>query len=199
MSARRVGRPAERRPSPPAAFATRMGSAARYLGRMTHDAASDDGPQVAPAHDWPDAQDWVWQGPLGAPGTWGTPGLVMAFNLECPGCISRGIPFLKRLQEEHGDALQLALLHTAYGHRDLPRDGVEPELLRFADRFARLTMPIALDVSGERARRWGTEGTPHWFAFDADGTLVRSVYGSQENAQARLAYLLDELVQAPAS
>ena len=144
--------------------------------------------------DWPDAVDWVWNGPLAAPDAWDKPGLVMAFNLECAGCVSRGIPLLKRLGAEHGDALQIALLHTSYGHRDLPRDDVEPAVLRFAASFARLPFPVALDVDGSRARRWGAEGTPHWWVFDRDGSLARSFYGSQDNARTRLEYLLQELV-----
>jgi len=144
--------------------------------------------------DWPAERDWVWRGPLANPTQWGKPGLVMAFNLECAGCIARGIPFLKRLQVEHGDALNLALLHTAYGHKQHPRADVLPQLERFAGSFARLDMAIAIDVDGSLAQRWGAEGTPHWFAFDAGGALVRSVYGSQENAQTRLAYLMAELV-----
>lgn len=148
--------------------------------------------------DWPSEAEWVWRGPLADPTQWGKPGLVMAFNLECAGCISRGIPFLKRLGLDHGERLQTALLHTAHGRRILPRDAVEPQLLRFAESFARLQVPIALDLDGSRAQRWGAEGTPHWFVFDADGTLVRSVYGSQDNARTRLEYLTQELLDRAA-
>lgn len=144
--------------------------------------------------DWPEAADWVWNDPLAAPPEWGKPGLVMAFNLECAACVSRGIPLLKRLGNEYGDALQLALLHTAYGHRDLPRDDVEPAVVRFAQSFARLPFPVALDADGSRAQRWGAEGTPHWWVFDREGTLARSFYGSQDNARTRLAYLVQELL-----
>lgn len=144
--------------------------------------------------DWPRAEDWVWNGPMPPPGGWGRPGLVMAFNLECAGCISRGIPFLKRLGIERGEAIAIALLHTAYGHRTLPRDRVEPQVVRFAESFARLPYPIALDLDGSRAERWGAEGTPHWFVFDGHGGAVRSVYGSQDNAQTRLSYLTQELL-----
>lgn len=44
----------------------------------------------------------------------------------------------------------------------------------------------------------GNGGHPHWFAFAPNGELVRSVYGSQENAQTRLAYLLEELAEREA-
>lgn len=148
------------------------------------------------ADDWPTPENWVWRGPLENPRTWGKPGLVMAFNLECAGCIARGVPYLKRLGAEFGDDLQLALLHTAYGHKVHDRADVLPELERFAGNFAQIDMPIALDEQGDLAQRWGAEGTPHWFAFDHTGALVRSVYGSQENAQTRLSYLMAELVES---
>ncbi len=148
--------------------------------------------------DWPSDADWVWRRPLPDPTRWGKPGIVMAFNLECAGCIARGIPFLKQLAAERGAGLQVALLHTSYGHRRLPRDKVEPQLVKFAESFARLEFPIALDVDGTRAQRWGADGTPHWFVFDRDGVPVRSVYGSQDNAQTRLEYLTQELLDSAA-
>lgn len=143
---------------------------------------------------WPET--FVWRDPVPPPERWGRPGLVMLFNLECPGCIARGVPYLKRLAAEHGEALTLMMVHTSYGHRSLPYDDVVPTLRHFAGSFARLEIPIALDLDGSLARAWGAEGTPHWFAYDAGGRLVRSIYGSQENAQTRLAYLLEELVAA---
>ncbi|WP_102125218.1 peroxiredoxin family protein [Deinococcus planocerae] len=143
--------------------------------------------------DWPAPADFVHGEPLPPPGEWDRPGLVMVFNLECPGCVSRGIPFLKRLHAEFGERVGLMALHTSRGHRRLPREDVEPTLVRFAKDFARLPFPVALDVGGDLARAWGTEGTPHWFAFAPGGALLRSVYGSQENAQTRLEYLLEEL------
>lgn len=146
--------------------------------------------------DWPRSDEWVWNGPMPPPNEWGRPGLIMAFNLECSACISRGIPFLKRLAQERGEALALGLLHTSHGHRRYEREQVLPQLRRFAESFARLPFPIALDLDGSRAERWGAEGTPHWFVFDRHGTPVRSVYGSQENARTRLLYLTQELLDA---
>lgn len=143
---------------------------------------------------WPAPEDFVHEDPLPPPGTWERPGLVMTFNLECPGCVSRGIPFLKRLHTEFGDRVNLLALHTSRGHRLLPREDVEPTLVRFARDFAWLPFPVALDLSGDLVRAWETEGTPHWLAFAPGGELLRSVYGSQENAQTRLGYLLEEQV-----
>ncbi|THF69805.1 TlpA family protein disulfide reductase [Deinococcus sp. Arct2-2] len=144
---------------------------------------------------WPAPSDFVHGEPVPPPAQWTRPGVVMTFNLECPGCVSRGIPFLKRLNAEFGERAEVLALHTSFGHRLLEREDVEPTLIRFAQNFARLPFPVALDVSGDLARAWHTEGTPHTLAFAAGGELLRSVYGSQENAQTRLWYLLEEQVQ----
>jgi len=146
------------------------------------------------ATSWP--TDFVWGEAVPAPvDPDGRPGVVMFFNLECPGCISRGIPFLKRLESDYRGRIWTMLVHTSYGHRDLSRDEVVPTLRHFAESFARLPMPVALDVDGSLARDWGVDGTPHWFVFDGAGALQRSVYGSQDNARTRLEYLVEELVQ----
>ena len=143
---------------------------------------------------WPAPTDFVHGSPLPPPTGWTRPGLVMTFNLECPGCVSRGIPFLKRLHSEFGDRVNLLAVHTSLGHRELAREDVEPTLVKFARDFARLPFAVALDLDGSFARHWHTEGTPHWLAFAPGGELRRSVYGSQENAQTRLQYLLEEWV-----
>lgn len=143
---------------------------------------------------WPAPADFVHGSPLPPPGGWDRPGLVMTFNLECPGCVSRGIPFLKRLHAEFGGRVHLLAVHTSFGHRVFQREEVEPTLVKFARDFAKLPFPVALDLDGSFARHWQTEGTPHWLAFAPGGVLLRSVYGSQENAQTRLQYLLEEWV-----
>lgn len=117
---------------------------------------------------------------------------MLAFNLECPGCVSRAVPWAKRLAARAQGSVALAAVHTAYGHRVLPRDAVVPQLVRYAGSFAALPFPVALDLSGAWAEAMGAEGTPHWFAFDDAGVLVRSVLGSQGNALTRLGYLLEE-------
>lgn len=152
--------------------------------------ASDPGPWSAPG--WPVPADFVHLGPVPPPAAWTRPGLVQFFNLECPGCVSRGIPFMKRLHAGFGEQVTLLAIHTSRGHRHFERSQVEPQLVRFAQDYARLPFAAALDLSGEVAAHWQTEGTPHWLAFGPGGVLVRSVYGSQEGAQTRLEYLLEE-------
>ncbi len=141
---------------------------------------------------WPTT--FAWRGPVAEPTSWGKPGLVMVFNLECAACISRGIPLLKRLAADYGDRLVPLLVHTTYGHRPVEPERVAATARHFAESFARLEVPIAIDPDESLARAWGVEGTPHWFVFDADGRQVRSIYGSQDNARTRLEYALQELL-----
>ena len=139
--------------------------------------------------------DWIAGEPLPPPDAWGRPGIVMLFNVACAGCVSRAVPWLRGLAESRGDDLVLAAVHSAYGRAVWPREQVEEALERFLA-FARLPVPVALDLDGSWARAQGAEGTPHWFAYDAHGRLLRSIFGSQANAITRLEYLVDELLAA---
>lgn len=138
---------------------------------------------------WP--TDWVHGAPVPPPTTWGRPGLAVAFNLECAGCVGRAVPWLKRLAPKVGDRAVLFALHTAYGHTRYPRDAVVPRLQHYARDFAALPFAVALDPDGAWAAAHGAEGTPHWWVWDADGTLERSIYGSQDNALTRLGYVVE--------
>lgn len=151
----------------------------------THDPVA-----AATGKAWP--VDFAWGEAVPAPDAWQRPGIVMFFNLACAGCVSRGVPFLEELHGEYGDDLEILAVHTSRGHRPLPRAQVLPQLQRFAREFARLPFPVAFDLDGAVAGAWGTEGTPHWLVFAAGGELVRSIFGSQDNARQRLRYLLEE-------
>ncbi|MCY1703049.1 peroxiredoxin family protein [Deinococcus sp. SL84] len=149
-------------------------------------------PESSPPLPWPAAGDFVWRTADVDPAR---PSLLMFFHLECAGCVSRGIPFMKRLHAEYGEQVNFIAVHTSRGHRQLPRADILPTLLHFAERFARLPFPVALDETGALAAAYATEGTPHWIALEG-GEVVRSIYGSQENAQTRLEYWLAELTSA---
>lgn len=147
--------------------------------------------QAASTSLLPVAEDFVWHAEQLQPQR---PTLMMFFHLECAGCVSRGIPFMKRLHAAYGEGVNFIAIHTARGHRKLPREEVLPTLLHFAERFAKLPFAVALDETGAFAEAYATEGTPHWIALEG-GEVVRSIYGSQENAQTRLEYWLAEVTQ----
>jgi hypothetical protein len=115
--------------------------------------------------------------------------MALAFNLECAGCVGRAVPWLKRLAPRVGDRAVLLAVHTAYGHRALPRAQVAPQVPATppSSRRCRSRWPSTSTAAGREANGCG-QGTPHWFVWDAQGRLERSVYGSQENALTRLGY-----------
>jgi hypothetical protein len=135
--------------------------------------------------------DWLHGEPLPPPTAWGKPGMALAFNLACAGCVGRAVPWLKRLAPRVGDRAVLLAIHTAYGHEVWPREGVAPQVTRYAAEYAALPFPLALDLDGGWAQANGAQGTPHWFVWDEQGRLERSVYGSQENAITRLGYVVE--------
>lgn len=103
---------------------------------------------------------------------------------------------MRRLHSEFGTGVNLLAIHTSRSHRRYGRQQVEPQLVRFAEQYAKLPFPVALDLDGSVAEFWQTGGTPHWLAFGPGGELLRSVYRSQEGAQTRLEYLLGEWAEA---
>lgn len=141
----------------------------------------------APA--WP--SDWIHGAPVAPPTEWGRPGLALAFNLQCAGCVGRAVPWLKRLAPQVGDRATLFAVHTGYGHTRWKRGEVVPRLEHYAATFAALPFPVALDLDGRWAEAMGADGTPHWWLWDANGRLERSVYGSQGNALTRLGYAVE--------
>ncbi len=149
----------------------------------------DDAAAVPDSFRWPD--EWIHGDPLPEPAVWGRPGLALIFNLECAGCVTRAVPWLKRLAPAANGVAVVAAVHTAYAHRVLPREEVVPRLQHYAKDFAALPFPVALDLDGSWAEGVGAQGTPHWLVWDERGRLERSVYGSQANALTRLAYVAE--------
>ncbi len=99
---------------------------------------------------------------------------------------------MKKLYQDYRDKLVMTLIHTSFGHKHYTRDEVLPTLTHFADSFAKLPFPVALDLEAELAEHYRIAGTPHWLVFQ-DEAIIRSLFGSQDNTQQRLEYLFEEL------
>jgi hypothetical protein len=142
--------------------------------------------------NWPVAEDFL-NGYLPPPEHWQKPGVIMFFNLECAACVSRGIPLIKRYHARYAEGFHFLLIHTSLGHRMLSQEEVKPTLKTFVIDFAKISFSVALDLKGKLAHHYKIEGTPHWLIFGPQGDLLRSIFGSQDNAQTRLEYLLEEI------
>lgn len=117
-----------------------------------------------------------------------SPLLVLFFNIKCLGCVGRAIPLAYDYSKEF-ENLKVAAIHTSFGKEVVTKDDIKGIFTT-----DELPIPIYFDIDKSNYERFECEGTPHWLLFNKDGTLFRSFYGSQDGAQTRLMYALDELV-----
>lgn len=118
----------------------------------------------------------------------GKPMLILFFNNRCLGCVGRAIPLAYDFSQEY-DNLNVLAIHTDFGREVATKEDI---INLFTTK--ELPIPIYFDKGQENYERFECEGTPHWIMIDKNGEIFRSFYGSQDNAQNRLFYALDELV-----
>jgi thiol-disulfide isomerase/thioredoxin len=111
--------------------------------------------------------------------------LLHAFQMLCPGCVSRGIPQAQRVAELFAGApLVVVGLHTVFEHHD----GMKVESLRAFLHEYRVRFPVGVDApdpDGEAIpqtmRAYGMRGTPTTVLIDAQGRLRRQVFGAHDD------------------
>lgn len=118
----------------------------------------------------------------------GKPLLVLFFNIRCLGCVGRAIPLAYDYSKEF-EGLEVVAIHTSFGKEVVTKEDIENIFTS-----KEVPIPIYFDIKQTNYEGFMCEGTPHWLMFDKDGNLFRSFYGSQDGAQTRLMYALDELV-----
>lgn len=116
------------------------------------------------------------------------PMLILFFNNRCLGCVGRAIPLAYDFSQEY-ENLNVLSIHTDFGKEIATKEDI---VNLFTTK--ELPIPIFFDNGQENYEKFACEGTPHWIMLDKNGEIFRSFYGSQENAQNRLFYALDELV-----
>ncbi len=111
--------------------------------------------------------------------------LVHAFQMLCPGCVSRGIPQAQRVAELFAGArLSVIGLHTVFEHhRAMQIDSLRAFLYEYRVRF-----PVGVDApdpSGgpipQTMRAYAMQGTPTTILIDAKGRLRRQVFGAHDD------------------
>ncbi len=120
----------------------------------------------------------------------GKPLLVLIFNLGCPGCVGRAIPFANRMVYEYGERLNVLGIHTNFEGVDFPRERFEKAKGDLYIRF-----PFFKDKNYDTTfLNYGAGGTPHWFLADRNGTIIYSIFGSEpNNALLRLDFKIQEI------
>jgi thiol-disulfide isomerase/thioredoxin len=136
------------------------------------------------APEW-QTTDWLnTEAPLTLAGLRGRVVMVHAFQMLCPGCVSRGLPQAQRVAAAFAGApLTVVGLHTVFEHHEAMQ---LPSLRAFLHEY-RVRFPVGVDAPGDddhipkTMRAYAMQGTPTTLLIDARGYLRRQVFGAHED------------------
>ena len=113
--------------------------------------------------------------------------LAIIYNNQCLGCTGRAIPLAYQLQKENL-GIQVVGIHSNFTHTKVTENDIKSIFT-----IEELPFPIFLDEGHLVYDQFDSEGTPQWLLITKEGRLFRSIFGSQEGAQNRLFYALEQL------
>lgn len=114
--------------------------------------------------------------------------LLIIYNNDCLGCTGRAIPLAYEFQQKY-PTIQVAGIHTNFINREGTKESIKAIFTSGENPF-----PIFIDEHHQVYDQFNAEGTPQWLLISEKGELFRSIFGSQDNAQNRLYYALESLV-----
>lgn len=117
----------------------------------------------------------------------GKPLLIIIYNNQCLGCTGRAIPLAYDYDQEY-ENLQVIGIHTNFGNSEVTEKEIKSIFTS-----GELPFPIYLDNAHKVYDQFNAEGTPQWLLVMREGSLYRSIFGSQLGAQNRLMYAVDAL------
>lgn len=122
----------------------------------------------------------------------GKPLLLLFFNLGCPGCKGRALPFANSMVVEYGKKINVVGIHTNFEGLDYS----DEELIKAKETYY-IRFPYFRDYNFNTTFiNYEAGGTPHWVLSDNDLTPVYSIFGSDpNNALLRLELKIKELLQ----
>jgi peroxiredoxin len=107
----------------------------------------------------------------------GKPLLILFFYLGCPGCTGRAIPFANKMVYEHGDTINVLGIHSNFEGPEYSNDEIIATLKSLHVKF-----PFFKDAGfATTFHDYQAAGTPHWVLVNKDGTIIRSIFGSDPN------------------
>ena len=117
----------------------------------------------------------------------GAPLLLLFFNIGCPACLGRAVPYALNLQKQFPE-LKILGIHTRFEGREFPAEQIQLNLDRIKANF-----PLVLDQGHQTWSAYDAGGTPHWVLINASSEIEKSIFGSMPNSLQRLDYSLIEL------
>ncbi|CAM1342429.1 TlpA family protein disulfide reductase [Tenacibaculum amylolyticum] len=121
----------------------------------------------------------------------GKPLLILFFNLGCPGCKGRALPYANRVVVENGEHINVIGIHSRF---EGPEYHIE-DYIKAKEEFY-IRFPFFEDENDTNTfRKYEAGGTPHWILVDQEGNLAYSIFGSDpNNALYRLDLKINELL-----
>jgi hypothetical protein len=136
--------------------------------------------------------------PLTLAGLRGKVVLAVAFQMLCPGCVSRGLPQAQAVRAAF-DPRDVAVvgLHTVFEHQEV--QGSPQALAAFLHEY-RIAFPVGIDARSDDGipqtmRAYRMQGTPTTLLIDRAGRLRLQTFGHLDDL--RLGAALQALIGAP--
>lgn len=116
--------------------------------------------------------------------------LLILYNNDCLGCTGRAIPLAYEFQQNY-PALQVLGIHSDFPNREGTKESIKSVFTS-----GEIPFPIYIDEHHQVFDQFKSEGTPQWLLITEKQELFRSIFGSQDNAQNRLYYAIESLVES---
>jgi len=117
------------------------------------------------------------------------PILLLFYNNACLGCTGRAIPLAYQFKQDYKN-IEVIGIHSNFTSNDVSKKDI---LSIFT--IKELPFPIYIDKNHKMYDFFNSEGTPQWILLTSKGEVYRSIFGSQDNAQNRLYYALENLTE----
>ncbi|MCH3882158.1 MULTISPECIES: TlpA family protein disulfide reductase [Tenacibaculum] len=115
--------------------------------------------------------------------------LIIIYNNDCLGCTGRAIPLAYEFQQQY-PTIQVIGIHADFFNKEGTKTTIKNIFTS-----GTIPFPIYIDEHHKVYDQFNSEGTPQWLLISEKGELLRSIFGSQDNAKNRLYYALESFVE----
>ena len=116
--------------------------------------------------------------------------VLIIYNNSCLGCTGRAIPLAYDFQQKN-PSIQVIGIHSDFGGAKTTKEAIKSIFTS-----GEVPFPIYMDENHQVFDQFESAGTPQWILITPKGDLFRSIFGSQDGAQNRLFYAIEELIKS---
>ena len=116
--------------------------------------------------------------------------VLIIYNNSCLGCTGRAIPPAYDFQQNN-PSIQVIGIHSDFGGTKTTKEAIKSIFTS-----GEVPFPIYMDENHQVFDQFESAGTPQWILITPKGDLFRSIFGSQDGAQNRLFYAIEELIKS---